>query len=1037
MCVLQYPSIEFNSKPFVLHKAAGDGGREMLKLTWFSLKNRSAIVIMCLLISALGVYAGQRLPMEFLPSIDNPMVTVTTLADGMDSETMTDTITEPMEQDLRNIKGVDTVTSVSGQGISKIDLTFDMDSDMKEAAAEVERKTNSFPLPEGVNKPYVIQLNTSMIPIMDLTVNKDGAFTTEDYKLIEEEVIPQLEGVEGVSDVALYGKATREITLQLDSKKLLEKKVAAPQIMAALQGKDVSLPAGDVTLEDKTNTLRVVGEMKDLEAWKNISVAPGVLLKDVADLKDEQRLESFTHVDGKDAMYMSVTKEGSANAVQIGDDVREKMKEINKQYGNAFKLNVFYATSDSVYDSVMSMAQEVALGALFASVVILLFLRHFKSTVIAVISIPLSICLTLFLLHQSGITLNVLTLGGLAVAVGRLVDDSIVVIENIFRRLQTGERSKELIVDSVREVAKAITSSTITTIAVFLPVGLVEGALGVFFLPFALTMVYSLLASLLVALTVVPLMSYKMLKNVKEHTTKPPRRYLNILNWSLNHKWIISGICLVLFAGSIALYVVMPAGSMASADESMVNVSIEYPEDTSLDTVKAGTYKLEEYINNADDVAASYSQVGVSSEMAQWGAAQGNNKATLVAKMEKGADTEKFVEDIKALEKEYAPATISAGMASMMGGSSDAITLNITSEKQSDLAPMAEKLTAELKDVKGLENVQSNNEDLKNEWVLNVDQSKAQAAGLTPAEVAQQVRGLTGNSPVGQITIDDIKLPVMMSYDLSDVKDRDDLLDTTILSPVKGPVALKDVADLKLQPAKSQIFRKDGKEYLQVTGIITDQNVKKVNADVAAILKEIEKPAGVSVALGGVGEEMNEQFMDLFLTMGAAILIVYLIMVITFGQARAPFAILFSLPFAAVGAILALVITRIPVDISSLIGALMLIGIVVTNAIVFIDRVQQQRDKGLSVRDSILEAGSTRLRPILMTAVATICAMLPLMFGGESGSLVSKSLAIVVIGGLSVSTLLTLVVVPVIYEMLANIGSLFKRKKKKNAEKAA
>jgi hydrophobic/amphiphilic exporter-1 (mainly G- bacteria), HAE1 family len=481
----------------------------------------------------------------------------------------------------------------------------------------------------------------------------------------------------------------------------------------------------------------------------------------------------------------------------------------------------------------------------------------------------------------------------------------------------------------------------------------------------------------------------------------------------------------------------MPAGSMASADESMVNVNIEYPEDTSLEAVKEGTYKLEEVINKYDGVVSSYSQVGVSSEMAQWGMAQGNNTARLVAKMEKGADTEKFVEEIKALEQEYAPAKISASMASMMGGSSDAISLNITAEKQEDLAPMAEKLTAELQDVKGLENVQSNNEDLKNEWVLKVDQTKAQEAGLTPAGIAQQVRGLTSSSPVGQITLEGIKLPVMMNYDLTDVKDRDDVLNTTVLSPVKGPVTLKNVAELSLQPAKSQVFRKDGKEYLQVTGIITDKNVKKVNTDIANILKNIDKPAGVTVALGGVGEEMNEQFMDLFLTMGAAILIVYLIMVITFGQARAPFAILFSLPLAAVGAILALVITRIPVDISSLIGALMLIGIVVTNAIVFIDRVQQQREKGLSVRDSILEAGSTRLRPILMTAVATICAMIPLMFGGASGSLVSKSLAIVVIGGLSVSTLLTLVVVPVIYEMLANIGNLFRRKKKKQATKAA
>jgi HAE1 family hydrophobic/amphiphilic exporter-1 len=1009
----------------------------MLKLTWFSLKNRSAVVIMCLLISALGVYAGQRLPMEFLPSIDNPMVTITTLADGMDSETMTNTITEPIEQNLRNIKGVESVTSVSGQGISKIDLTFDSDTDMKEVTSEVERKTNSFPLPEGVQKPFVIQLNTSMIPIMDVTINKDGAFTAGDYKLIEEEVIPQLEGVDGVADVALYGKATREITLKLDQAKLLEKKVAAPQIMAALQGKDVSLPAGSVTLEEKTNSLRVVGDMKDLDAWRNIAVAPGVLLKDVADLKDEQHLDSITHVDGKDAMYLAVTKEASANAVQVGDDVREKMKSVNKQYGEDFKLSVFFATSDSVYDSVMSMAKEVALGALFASIVILLFLRHFRSTIIAVISIPLSICLTLFLLHQSGITLNVLTLGGLAVAVGRLVDDSIVVIENIFRRLQTGERSKELIVDSVREVAKAITASTITTIAVFLPVGLVDGALGVFFLPFALTVVYSLIASLLVALTVVPLMSYKMLKNVKEHTPKPPRRYLNILNWSLNHKWIVSGICILLFAGSIALYTVMPAGTMASQEESIVNVKIEYPEDTSFDDVKAGTFKLEDVIKNHDGVITSFSQVGTSSEMAQWGSAQGNNVATFTAKMEKGADTDKFVEDMKALEKEYAPATISAGKASMMGGSSDVIALNITAEKQSDLAPMAEKLTKELKDVKGLENVQSNSEDLKNEWVMNVDQAKAQEAGLTATDIAQQLKGLVNNSPVGQITLDGIKLPVVMSYDLTDLKNREDLLNTTILSPTKGIVALKDVADLTLQPAKSQVFRKDGKEYLQVSGMITDKNVKKVNMDVAKVIKGIEKPDGVKVALGGAGEEMNDQFMDLFMTMGAAIFIVYLIMVVTFGQARAPFAILFSLPLAAVGAIIALVISRIPLDISSLIGALMLIGVVVTNAIVLIDRVQQQREKGLNIRDSILEAGATRLRPILMTAVATICAMVPLMLGGESGSLVSKSLAVVVIGGLTVSTLLTLVVVPVIYEMLTNIGNLFKRKKKKQATEAA
>ncbi|MFC7372802.1 efflux RND transporter permease subunit [Fictibacillus iocasae] len=1009
----------------------------MVKLTWFSLKNRSAIVIMAFLVSVMGVIAGTKLPMEFLPSVDNPMVTITTLADGMDSELMTETITAPMEQELRKVKNVDSVTSVSGQGISKVDLMFDSDTDMKEATAEVERIANSFPLPDGVRKPFVIQLNTSMIPIMDVTVNKSGEFTTEDYKLIEEEVIPKLEGVEGVADVALYGKAAREITLQLDQENMLQKKVTAPQIMAAFQGKDVSLPAGNVTLEDKTNSLRILGEMENLEQWKEIAVAPGVLLKDVATLEEVNTRESITHVDGKEAMYLSVTKEASANAVQIGNDFRDKMKEVNKQYGDNFNLTVFYATSDSVYDSVMSMAKEVALGALFASIVILLFLRHFKSTIIAVISIPLSIFLTLFLLQQTGITLNVLTLGGLAVAVGRLVDDSIVVIENIFRRLQTGERSQELIVDSVKEVAKAITSSTITTIAVFLPIGFVEGTLGVFFLPFALTVVYSLLASLLVALTVVPLMSYRMLKNVKPHTPKPPVRYLKILAWSLNHKFIVCVLSFLLFAGSIGLYMALPAGTLASADETIVQLQMEYPEDTSFEDVKSGAFKMEKEIMAQKDVASNYSQVGTSSEMAQWGQAQSNNVVTLVAKMKKGADTEAFVEHIKSLEKEYAPAVISGGAATMMGGSSDGISLNITAEKQSDLAPMADKLVSELKEIKGLENVESNSEDLKNEWVLNVDQKKAAAAGLSPSDIAQQVRGLTGKNPIGQISMEGVKLPVLMSYDLSDVKDRDDLLNLPVLSMAAGPVALKDVADLTLQPAKSQVFRKDGKEYLQVTGKITAKDVKSVNMEVAGMLKKLDKPDGVKVSLGGAGEEMNDQFADLFMTMAAAIGIVYLIMVITFGQARAPFAILFSLPLAAAGAIIALVISRIPLDISSMIGALMLIGVVVTNAIVLLDRVQQQKEKGLALREAILEAGSTRLRPIIMTAVATVCAMLPLLFGEANGSLVSKSLAIVVIGGLTVSTLLTLIVVPVVYEMLMNIGNLFRRKKKKAMTEAA
>ncbi|MGC4378133.1 efflux RND transporter permease subunit [Fictibacillus sp. Mic-4] len=1004
----------------------------MLHLTKFSMKNRAAIVIMVFIISIMGILSGNKLSMEFLPSLDNPVVTITTLADGMDTGSMAKSITSPLEKDLRNVKHLESIVSTTNQGISKIDLSFGVKTDMKEAKREVESIVNSFPLPDGVKKPYVVQLNTSMIPIEQIAINKEGKFTTDDQKEIEDVAISQLESIDGVGDVTLYGKSAREISIELNEKEMLAKKVTMPQIIAALKGKNISLPAGDITLNGKTNSLRVVGKMKDLNELKELPVAPHVVLKDVADVTKQQTNSSVTRVDGKEAMYIAVTKEDSGNAVQVGKDVKEKLKAINKQFDGKYHLEDIYSTSQSLYDSVMRMAKEVALGALFASVVILVFLRNFKSTIIAIVSIPLSIFITLILLEKSGITLNILTLGGLAVAVGRLVDDSIVVIENIYRRLQTGERSKELIIDSVKEVAVAITSSTITTIAVFLPIGLVEGFIGVFFKPFALTVVYSLLASLIVALTVVPLMSFVLLKKVKSHSFKKPERYLSALKWSLNHKIIVCVLCLAMFVGSIAMYVMLPTGTISSADESMVQVKMEYPEDMKFEDIKNGAFRLEDELKGLKGVETTISQVGTDEDMAQFGEAQTDNIATLTVKMKKGANADAFIKKVKSLANDYKPAQISTSKASMMGGSgSDKVTLNVTAENKKDLVPTAIELKKKMEEMKGLDKVESNYEDLKNEWRLNVDQKKAQAKGLSAEDIGNQVRALVGKTPVGQLTIGGEDLPVKISYDLSKTKDREDLLNTAIVSQTAGPVKIKDVASLKFEPAKSKEFHKDGKEYLQVSAVITGKNVKQVNTDITKMLNKLKKPSGVKVSVAGATEEMNKQFADLFQAMGVAIAIVYLVMVITFGQARAPFAILFSLPLAAVGAILGLVISKIQVDPSALIGALMLIGIVVTNAIVLIDRVQQQKAKGLSTREAILEAGAIRLRPIMMTAVATICAMIPLLFSEDNGSLVSKSLGVVVIGGLTVSTLLTLIVIPVIYEILEKLTNLFQRKRKK------
>jgi HAE1 family hydrophobic/amphiphilic exporter-1 len=1004
----------------------------MEKITKFSLRNRAAIIIMVFLISVLGVYSGSKLPMEFLPSIDNPVVTVTTLSQGMDAETMTKEVTEPLEKQFRNLSHVDTLSSSTSEGLSRIDIMYTSKADMKEAAREVEKIINNLPLPQGMMKPIVSQLNTSMIPLVQIAVQKENGFSKQDEQRIEEEIIPQLENIDGVASIIFYGKSTSELAITIDPAKLLEKKLTTPQIMSALHGKDFSMPVGQVTQNNETHLLRVIGEVKNIEDVKNILVAPEVKLSDVANVEVKQHYDAISHINGEDGLVLVVVKEPSKNAVAIGKEIEKKVKELRTDYKDEFTIRILISTYEQVENAVLGMAKEVGIGALAATLIILVFLRNVRTTLIAVISIPLSVLITLFLLNQSDITLNTLTLGGLAVAVGRLVDDSIVVIENIFRRLQKESFSKELIIDATKEVAVAITASTFTTIAVFLPIGLVSGAIGEFLLPMVLAVVYSILASLLVALTVVPLMSFWLLKRTSQKEHKPSKRYTNILKWSLSHKFIILATSFLLFAGSIAAYILMPQANIKSDDNTMLSINMVFPANYDLERAKEQVFDFEETLLKDKDVKDIMFRMGSASEDAQWGQTTKNNEAGIYILFKNGIDLDQYIETLKKTQDEYKPAEFEYAKVSYSSfGGGNSLQFNVTAQNEEDLQKSANIVMKKLKEIDDLTKVRTNLEERKNEWVVNIDQEKAQQAGLTPETIGQQVAMFMSKTPLGQLKIDEEKMNITLEHNKENTNSKQSILDMYIMSPETGPIQLKDVASIEEQQVKTQIFRKDGKETIQVTADIDAKDLKAVGNEVNTAIAKLDLPKGSKVEIAGATESMQENFADLFKIMAIAIGVVYLIMVITFGQARAPFAILFSLPLAVVGGILGLVITRTPVDLNALIGSLMLIGIVVTNAIVLIERVQQNREKGMETRDALIEAGSTRLRPIIMTAVTTIVAMLPLVFGEtEAGSMVSKSLAVVVIGGLTVSTLLTLVVVPVMYELLDRFG---KRKKQRKA----
>ena len=505
-----------------------------------------------------------------------------------------------------------------------------------------------------------------------------------------------IEDIEGVSNVALYGITDSVISVKIDNDKLAENQIPLQSVMGALQGQNTALAVGERIIDGKTSNIKVIGDLTSLEKLKNLTITPNITpvstpgapstvppkitLGEIATVEETKNSDFVSRFNGKESLDISITKDSNSNAVSISKEVEKVTKEINEKYDQQ-EATIYVSAADMVETSVQTMVKEVLLGALFATIVIMIFLRNIRSTFITIVSIPLSLCLTLFLLSWSGVTLNILTLGGVAVAVGRLVDDSIVVIENIFRKMQTEKFSVQMIIDATKQVGVAITASTLTTVAVFLPMSLLNGGLQEFLLPFALTVTYSLLASLLVALTVVPLMSAGLLKNTKLPEHKPAVRFPKMVTWSLNHKWIVFSISFLLFAGSIATYFAIPKGAVDNSSADFVAATLSYPNDTPIDEVKEKTIELETTIRELDGVQDVFAQVGSPSEAAQFGFVGSPTEASFSILLEDKKDTDKILKEVEKQKDQYPDATLDVSSASfMMGGAGTNITIDVIGE---------------------------------------------------------------------------------------------------------------------------------------------------------------------------------------------------------------------------------------------------------------------------------------------------------------------------------------------------------------------
>ena len=1038
----------------------------MFFLTKLAVARRSVTILIALAIFGGGVASWGSLKQELLPNIDFPIVTIIAPYPGAGTADVAEQVAAPIEAAVASVAGVESLRSVSTTGLGFVSAQFAYGSDVKEIVRQIEAAIDGSRLPAGVT-PVVrnFNINSSAVVIATLTP-KSGTTLSELAALAQNELMPSIRGISGISAADLSGGTETQAFIQLDAAKLAVTGVSMSQVQGLIQANNLTYPGGQLPVGTGLVPVSATGRFTSVADLENLIVGGGVtpegqpypvFLKDVATISlAEVHTTGWSETNGTPGLTISVGKSADANTVTTAQDSIAAIEEFAAAHSAQVTHSIVTDSSIFILESIDALLKEGGLGAAFAVVVIFVFLLNLRSTIVAAVSIPLSVLAAIILMSTTGITINIMTLGGLAVAVGRVVDDSIVVLENIYRHRSQGEPIGEAVLNGTREVSSAITSSTITTIAVFLPLGVVGGLISQFFLPFALTVTYALLASLVVALTVIPVLAYFLVKVKGSKATIPyavdtdheeisiwGRIYLPVLGLALRRratKFATLLIAFSLFLGATSLAGSIPTQFLNSGSEKVLTVTVNPPLGTSTERVltrSRAAYEILEKDQTVELVTTSIPSADSTGTQTLVAATTGRapNAARMTVVL--SADTDlaeaktRLAESLAEVGTQGWTVTIEEiGFAA----GSNAISVIVTGERAADVEAASDLLVATLAANSDLANVKSDLVKAGRQIEITVNPSAAAMAGLSAAQVAGEVRNLLVGSLLGQITIDGSKVNLSIKIDSSAVSDIDQLGAYLVGGTKKVP--LSSIATIEELSVPSSITRIDQALAANVSGEIAVADTGAVNAAVKTAVTELQdagKLSKVDVRLAGVTEQQNESFSGLFTAMAVAILLVYLTMVLVFNSLVDPLVIMFSLPLAVIGAFPALLITDRPIGISALIGFLMLIGIVVTNAIVLLDRVEQLRHEGVPTKDALLRAGATRVRPILMTAVATILALVPLAAGPSEGSIIAAELGTVVIGGLLSSTLLTLLVVPVVYSLVDGLKESLSRGKRVKA----
>ncbi len=1020
-------------------------------LTGLALRRPAVTMMVIVLVIIGGVVSYQRLQRELFPELEFPNIFVVASYPSASPEAVARDVTGPIEDAIIGMTGLTEIRSESSENRSTVVATFQFGQDMEEIERTIEGNLNGVDFPPTVPDPYVSRITADTFPVMRLGVLGDRDIPSL-QRVVDDLVLPPIDRVDGVFSTTVIGRSEERIHVSVDPQRLDELGMSINQVAGAIRDNNSSFPAGSIDGAEKSFPVRTSHEIGALDDLENLVVGfeqveggrrgqRPVLLSQVAQVElGTAKAASISRINGKPSLSIIVIKEPDANTVDVTEAALAGISGIP---GLPEDVRIVTLTNDGpeVRESLGSLLNEGLWGLVFAVSVVFLFLLNvrptllrglsitIRPTLIIGLSIPLSILTAVIIMYLAGINLNFMSLAGLAIAVGRVVDDSIVVLENIYRHIQAGEDRMTAAVEGAREVGAAIVSSTLTTVVVFIPLAFIQGLVGTFFTPFALTVSFALLASTLVALTAVPALGLLLLRRgdfgqddpAPDRDTLMVRVYMPMLRWALAHKLLAILIAAAVTGASLGLTRVIPVTLFPSEAPEFLTVGAEMPTGTPpgrmFDLVLEIEGVLEDFRSRG--IVDNY-QSSIFGAQLELDASRTNVADFLVTLP---ADTPPDVEEqVRAAmpEAEGLTLTVSGIEAGPPEGE---LQVTVTGPNYSDIAAYARRLEAEIRSMDHVVNVSNNASEARDEVVVRIDPRRAGQYGISAASGGSQVNRYLVGQAVTEVELDGVTMDVVVRGDPGDADDIEKLKELPLFSSAPGQagvVKLGAISDIAVEETPVTISHYNGDRSATITGTITTDDAGAVGRELQRRIDALERPPGVEVNTGGIFDQIAEGFADVFQAIAIGIALVYLVMVASLGSLRSPFVIVMSLPLALAGALTALFLTGRTLSLSAMMGLLLLIGVVVTNAIVLIVFVEQLRERGTAtVYEALIEGSRVRLRPILMTAFTTTFALLPLAaFGGQDGGIIGAELATVVIGGLVSSTFLTLIVVPVVYTIV-------------------